>query len=696
MTEPTRPEDSVSSLSLRGLAERILRDQPWDDAELAELSTRELIHELRVYQVELDTQNQELRRAQTDLAESRDAYLDLYDRAPVGYLTLDRDALVREANLTVATFLGVSRESLIGRPFLRFLTPEAIGPFYAHLRAAITGEGPRESEVLLNRADGARFWARLDSVGVSDEESPEVRWRTTMTDISARRQAQEEAEAASERVRQSEERFRRVVDGSSAGYIRLDWRGRIERVNEAWLRMHGYSSEDEVVGRSFTELVMAPGDEGFVAEAAGDLLEGKPLLSGELRRRCKDGSIGYERFSSQPIFREGEVVAVESFIIDTTEAHHLEEQLRQARKMETVGQLAGGVAHYYNNFLTGIIGAAEVVLGSLSPDHPAQEDLRLMLEAAERAGDLTSQLLSFSRRQMLMTRLMNPNQIVERVARMLRYLVPDGVELAVVPDPDPWSIKVDAAQVEQALIALVVNAVEAMPDGGVVTVRVERAVLRPEDIADWADAVPGEYVYLRVSDTGVGLSEEVKKHLFEPFFTTKGLGEGTGLGLASAYGIAKQHGGHLTANSTPGQGATFDLYFPRTAGAPSKTPVPETPTVIVAEDDEVVREVVTRMARIHGYTVVQAADGEEALDLGRKHAAGLQLLITDVVMPGLGGAELARRLRGLKPDLKVLYISGYSEDPRPDLESEPGTDVLRKPFSSGTLAKAIRGLVVSG
>ncbi len=388
------------------------------------------------------------------------------------------------------------------------------------------------------------------------------------------------------------------------------------------------------------------------------------------------------------------------------ERRELESQLLQAQKMEAVGRLAGGVAHDFNNLLTAILGSVELLLADTAAAAKGREELEIIREAATRAQDLIRQLLAFSARQVLRPSVLDLNQLVGNVSKMLRRVIGEDVRLATTLATDLGPVRADRGQLEQILVNLAVNARDAMPDGGqltIATANVEHAVghqtASPHDHRSPPPPPPGPYVLLQVTDTGVGMSADVQAHLFEPFFTTKPRGKGTGLGLATVYGIVRQSGGHITVESTPGQGAQFRIYLPRVdapvdalAGPGAvRAPVTGTETVLLTEDDQLVRLLARTVLVRAGYAVLEAAGGQEALGLAESHSGPIHLLLTDVVMPDMNGRELMHRLAARRPDMKVLYVTGYSDEAVAQHGVlDPGTAFLPKPFTPEALTRKVR------
>jgi signal transduction histidine kinase/ActR/RegA family two-component response regulator len=385
------------------------------------------------------------------------------------------------------------------------------------------------------------------------------------------------------------------------------------------------------------------------------------------------------------------------------EQQHLQEQLVQAQKMESIGRLAGGIAHDFNNLLTVIVGSTDLARAQLPEEDQLQPLLENVRQATTQASNLTNQLLAFARRQIIEPRIVDLNHLVADAEKMLRTLIGDDVELVAIPQPELWSVRADPHQMMQVLVNLAVNARDAMPRGGTLTLQTRNAVLSEGELRDQAELTPGEYVELEVRDTGVGLSEEAKAHLFEPFFTTKERGKGTGLGLAMCYGIVKQSGGHLTVSSRPGEGASFRIYLRRAGAAGSEEPA-EPPnrealpvgeeTVLVVEDNALVRTTAVELLRVRGYTVFEAANGPDALRLMADRERRIDLLVTDVVMPEMSGKELAVELQRRQPGLAVLYVSGYTADEIVHHGVlEDGIFFLQKPYTSETLVRKVHELL---
>ncbi|OGV89766.1 MAG: hypothetical protein A3K19_05100, partial [Lentisphaerae bacterium RIFOXYB12_FULL_65_16] len=509
---------------------------------LSPAETQRLLHELRVHQIELEMQNEELRQAQVDLEASRARYFDLYDLAPIGYVTVSDKGMILEANLAAANLLGVERRSLAGQPLTRFIVVDDQDIYYRHRRQLFETGAPQACELRMLRADAAPFWARLNATAAQDVDGAPV-CRVVMADITERKQA----EAA---LRESEER------------------------------------------------------------------------------------------------------------------------LRQVEKMDAIGQLAGGIAHDFNNQLTGVLGYADLLYDRL-------DDVRLkryaenIRTAARRSADLTAKLLAFARKGQYLSVPVDMHHLVAEAVAILQHSIDKRIHLELLLRANATVVTGDPSQLENALLNLGLNARDAMPDGGTLTFETQVAYLDAATCAKHpGELQPGDYLQLTVTDTGHGMSDEVKQHLFEPFFTTKPVGKGTGMGLAAVYGTIGNHRGAITASSTVGCGTTFTIYLP----LDKKSARPSTPDsdvtaptlaklrVLVVDDEGLVRDLVSEILRNDGHTVTTAANGREALDIYRQHWQELDLVILDMVMPVLDGRDTFRGMKAINPGVRALLSSGFSVD----------------------------------
>jgi signal transduction histidine kinase len=460
--------------------------------------------------------------------------------------------------------------------------------------------------------------------------------------------------------------------------------------------MLGYGSAEEV-------LLLDPEKDVFAqAEEHNRLIEDfrkTGRLDGvEVKWKRKDGVTITVRISGRAVSSADEPADVlEAIAEDVTDRRALEDQFRQAQKMEAVGRLAGGVAHDFNNLLMVISGYAEVILAELDLAHPLHDKALAIQQASDRATTLTRQLLAFSRKQLLELKVVDVNSIVADMERLLRPLIGEDVELITRFAKAAGFTRADAGQLEQVLMNLVVNAKDAMPNGGKLTIETQNIAVDENHRRGQNFIRPGSYVLLSVSDTGMGMDKETQSRIFEPFFTTKEKGKGTGLGLSTVYGIVKQSGGYVMVQSEVGRGTSFHIYLPQVAGVAEKLTAPVarsaeggTETILLVEDEESVRQLVRETLASRGYHVLEAGNGEAALDVAMGELK-IDLVITDVVMPGMGGRELVQHLAKSRPEAKVLYLSGYTEDAiTSDGSTGTATAFLQKPFTLQNLSRKVR------
>ncbi|HEY1191057.1 MAG TPA: EAL domain-containing protein [Gemmata sp.] len=488
-------------------------------------------------------------------------------------------------------------------------------------------------------------------------------------------------------------------DATTVGMVEISTSGRVVRANAAFCRMLGYEP-GELAGVPVTELVF-PEDRDEVAAQYARLAAGEKVFEADRRYRRRDGSAAWGRVGAVAVPDAADRAAcVAAVVLDLTPLRASEERFRQAQKMEAVGRLAGGVAHDFNNLLTVINGYGQMLLDALPNGSPAREMVLEVAAAGEQAAGLTAQLLAFSRKSAAEPRVLDLNALVSQSARLLRRLIGADVTLATALAPEPAPIRADPSQVEQVLLNLAVNARDAMPRGGRLTIGTRHLQVGANDAETFPDLPAGEYVQLDVTDTGCGMTDEVKAHLFEPFFTTKEAGKGTGLGLAVVHGAVRQSGGRVDVYSELGIGTTFKILLPLTTGrsagprAGEAAPPRGTETVLVAEDDDAVRRLARLALEAQGYTVLEASWGTEAAEVAAAAPGPIHLLVTDVVMPGLSGQEVADSVRARHPNVRVLYSSGYTDDAVVRYGIPEAADsFLQKPYSPLALVRKVRDIL---
>ncbi len=502
-----------------------------------------------------------------------------------------------------------------------------------------------------------------------------------------------------EALRRSEERYRTLVQCQGEGLGIVDVDERFVFCNPAGEAVFGVP-QGQLVGRCLSEFTTD--DQYAVVLSQTGLRRAGERSSYEMDIVRPDGETRTLLVTATPQFdSQGNFAGTFGIFRDITERRELEEKLRQAQKLEAVGLLAGGVAHDFNNMLSVILGYCHLILSDIGPAHPQRPRIEAILKAAERNADLTTQLLAFSRRQMLQPKLVDLNAAVLELETMLRSTIGEHIELRTVLTVGLGQVKADPGQIHQVILNLVLNARDSMPHGGAVTIRTANVDLDIPDARHRPSVPAGRYVLLEVSDTGHGMDQNTQTRIFEPFFTTKELGRGSGLGLSTVYGIIRQSGGYIDVESAPGRGSTFSIYLPPCTADDEETAAPARPvaqggteTVLIVEDEASVRAMLRNALRQLGYTVLAAGNAEECRPLMRKYLASIDLLIADVVMPGEPGTVIAEEFRALKPGAAVLFISGYTDSMPEQLPD--GVDFLQKPFSLASLATSIRTLLAKG
>jgi PAS domain S-box-containing protein len=615
-------------------------------------------------------------------AASEARYRTLMEHANDAILLVDNGGII-EANQQAEALLGRNRSAMVGRRFDEFVAP-------THRSAAVLHGGgtTRTEDQLLTRADGTTVSVDVSASPVRIGEETIV--LLILRDITERKRAEK-------RLQDSEEQYRLLFDSNPHPMWVYDPATfAFLAVNDAAVRLYGYSRE-EFLGMTIKDIRLPEEVPRLVAQIAHGA--SRVSTEGTWQHRQRDGTLMDVEIRSNAIVFRGRSARL-VLATDVSERRRLEAQLRQAQKMEAVGRLAGGVAHDFNNLLGVISGYSELLGKGLDRDHPAQRRVLEIQKAAERAAALTRQLLAFSRKQVLETKVLSVNDLVTGLAGMLHRLIGEDVHLVTKPSPDVGQVRADRGQLEQVIVNLVVNARDAMPRGGEVVIEIANTSFDESDSRQHAEVAPGRYVMIAVSDTGEGMDAETQSHIFEPFFTTKGEGKGTGLGLATVFGIVKQSGGHVGVHSEPGRGSTFRVYLPRTEedAQPDVAIEPSAhlgghETIALVEDADALRLMIREILEGASYVVFEYATPDEALEeLARR--GKVDLLLTDVVMPHTSGPDLARALRDVHPDIKVLFMSGYTDQ----AVSHHGLLVaegqfLQKPFTTDGLLRKVRAVL---
>ena len=698
-----RPPELRSRASLDLARARAAQSLRYDSVALradgtrvpVEVSTRLVEIEGQDVLVALVRDGSERKATEEALRRSEEQYRVLFARGPVPAFVVDLEThAFLDVNEAAVAQYGYALGEFLSLTLPDVLPPEEVSRLVeVPDRAAVEARAARDSGSSRHRRrDGSFFDVAVYSYSIHFRGRPA---RLTLAlDVSERT-------ATEERLR----KLSRAVEQSPVSIVITDAAGRIEYVNPQFTRTTGYRL-DEALG--LTPSILKSGE--VAREVYDDLwrtITSGHEWRGELLNRKKNGDLFWEAASIGPVVdthgRVTHFVAVKEDVTDRKRAaetlRETQAQLWQSQKLEAIGRLAGGVAHDFNNLLGVITGYGEMLASKMDVGAPGRRHLEQILRAAQRAAGLTRQLLAFSRRQLLQLKIVDLNALVADLEKMLHRLIGEDVELAVAAGPDLGTVRVDPGQMEQVVMNLVVNARDAMPKGGQIRIETRNAELDSVYAATHEPVKPGRYVMLAVSDTGVGMDETTRARIFEPFFTTKAAGEGTGLGLATVYGIVKQCGGYIWVYSEPGRGTTFRLYFPRAFELPeAESPDAAPPadlhgheTILVVEDQEMLRGVVRESLEGFGYRVLEASDGEAALALAGTHGQEIALVLTDVVMPRMSGVELAARLRDTKPHLRILFMSGYTQDmvARHGL-LQSGTLLLEKPFTALALARKIQ------
>jgi PAS domain S-box-containing protein len=681
-----KPADDVE---LRHRAEERLAEQRKSQkSEAGDPGTAEdtarLVHELQVHQIELEMQNEELQQAHAQVETLLAQYTDLYDLAPAGYLTFDREGAIRQVNLAGARLFGVERSRLVNRRFGLFVAERDQRAFSDFLQKVFASQAKECCEVTLPKESSQLVVVQIEGTRSADGQE----CRAVVVDLTERKRA----EVALIRLAAIVESSDDAIIGTDRNSSTLSW-------NKGAVKIFGYTAS-EMVGTSIMRLIPADrqDEEGQIMEK---IKRGESMNHFETLRQTKDGRLIDVSITASPIRdATGMIIGVSKVARDITERRKLEAQFRQAQKMEAFGQLAGGVAHDFNNILAVIQMQSGLLKtgGNLSPEH--LESAEEIGAAAQRAAVLTRQLLLFSRKEILQLRDLDLNQSINDMVKMLRRTLGEDIQLQFKFAMQSLFIRADAGMIDQVLMNLAVNARDAMPKGGQFIIETSAVDFDESVHAQSARAGSGSLVCLSVSDTGCGIPPEILPRIFEPFFTTKDVGKGTGLGLATVFGIVGQHQGWINVHSEVGHGTTFHIYLPQLTKISRQKPERPTltsmrggnETILLVEDDAFLRASVRKTLSRLGYRVIEAINGIEALKVWKQNCDGIHLLLTDLVMPGgMTGKDLGKRLLKENPRLKVIYASGYSAKAADgNFPLEDGVNFLTKPFNAQKLAQTVR------
>ena len=676
---------------LRHSAEEQVRAKPFEGFTRSDAKTQRLLHELQVHRIELETQNAELRQARDEVEKSLERYTDLYDFAPVGYFTLDRDGAVRAANLTGAGLLGIERSRLIGRRFGQFVAATDRLAFTAFLGTVFTSPGEEACEIALRNQVNLPLIVQIEArAAASGQEC-----RIALIDITGRKQSEDA-------LLESEERIYSLAEMAIDAIVMLDDCGKVTFCNAAAERMFGWPVA-EIIGREFDGFftpepplgAMKQGFARFTEQGSGPVAG----TTAEVLALRKDGTEFSLELSISVRKLLGKCHAI-GIMRDITERKSLEVQRLQSQKMETVGLLAGGIAHDINNILSVIGGYGSLSLMDLKEDDPLRVNLVQIVAAADRGANLTRSLLNFSRKQPLNPLPIDVREIIRGAEAFLGRVIGENILLETTCTEEALKVSADRGQIEQILTNLATNARYAMPAGGTLSIVSKPFEIDAEFIKAHGFGAPGKFVLISVTDTGTGMDRETAGRIFEPFFTTKNLGEGTGLGLSLVYSVIKQNNGFIDVCSEPDKGTAFMVYLPLTDAVHVMEdvflPAPQggAETILLAEDDEAVRLLTSKVLTKFGYSVITAIDGEDAVDKFQAHQDSIKLLLLDLIMPYRNGKEVYDEIRKICPETRSLFMSSYTagilESILEKMAFEEGTEIIKKPFSPVDLKRKVR------
>jgi len=636
------------------------------------------------------------KRAEQLIVESEEKYRNIVETANEGILLTDVDGHVIFINRQMTEMLGYTVDEMLGRTIFDFIFEDDFSTTKCKIEQRRQGN-PQTGEFRLRRKDGSEIITLYNISPTKNQAGEIVGFLSMNTDITERKNADQSR-------RQAEANYRNLVESLPVIVYLAEPSPPFAPIyvspNINWF---GYTTEEWFEKPDTWLSIIHDEDREHVLSTTADAMQRGLDTDLEYRIISRDGTTHWlhdkGRFVSDD---KGKRVGWQGVIIDITETKRLEEQLKQAQKLESVGRLAGGIAHDFNNMLTAINGYSELTLRTLEGDHPLRRNIEEIKKAGERSALLTHQLLAFSRQQVLQPVVLDLNEVVTDTAKMLERMIGEDVQLIIALEPETGLVNVDPGQLSQIIMNLAVNARDAMPQGGTLTIETANLLLEPGDAKQKVGIPPGAYVMLAVCDTGHGIDDKIRQHIFEPFFTTKEIGRGTGLGLATVYGIVKQSGGNIEVESKVGAGTNFRIYLPRVAEQSKVAEIKDTSTelpvatetILLVEDEELVRNLSREILETCGYMVIEARNGLEALEIYENGDCKIDLLMTDVVMPQMGGRELAEKLAERLPNLQILFTSGHTDNAtvRHGV-SKTSINFIQKPFTFDALARKVRELL---
>ncbi len=673
--------------TLRKQAERALEGQIVDVQELSIEDIQSIIHELQVHMMELEMQGEELRRTQAELEASRNRYSNLYDFAPIGYFTFDETGLIIEVNLTGANKLGIERSFLIRTPFSRHIDMSSRDTFYLHLRKVFKTTTMKTCEIKLVDKNGNQFDAQLESVAIRNNGDSQC--RTAMIDITERKRAEEA-------IRESEERYRSLVESANDIITTVSPEGVIISLNPAFEKITGWARQ-EWIGRNFQPLIH-PDDLPEALKVFQQTMRGEAVPRSELRLLANSGGYVDGEYTTTPLLKDGKVIGNLSIVRDITEKKKLESQLLSAQRMESIGTLASGIAHDLNNVLTPIMLSLQM-LKEKYKDEQSQKLLSILEKNSQRGADLVKQVMSFAHGIEVERKPLQASHIISEIEKIAEETFPKEIALRNdVPD-DLWTISGDITQLHQVMMNLCLNARDAMPYGGILKITASNFSI-DENYARHTGGKVGSYVVITVSDTGSGIPPSILDRIFEPFFTTKERSKGTGLGLSTAFAIVKSHSGFINVYSEVGKGTAFKVYLPAIKTEMQNAEEQQHELfagdgewILVAEDEEAIREVTIQTLETHGYNVLIAADGVEAVALYAGNMDKINAVLMDMMMPLMDGLASIRAIRRINPEVRIIAVSGLTDKDKLAKVGDLANAFLPKPYTAERLLKSIHEIL---